>query len=161
MAAQHYAVWTISDYSDEKSSFKLYNGAVTPTSISGYVTDLGTMRTAIQNLVLGTVASEMWIGDNTAISQARPTDPDAQRERKGLIVYKGNTNNKLFTATLPTIRTKTAGGASLIIAGTDKFDLAAPLVAPFVSDFQSLARTPDSDLETVTIVEIRLVGRNI
>ena len=34
-------------------------------------------------------------------------------------------------------------------------------LAAFVTAFQAMARTPDSDTETVTITEIRLVGRNI
>jgi hypothetical protein len=161
MAAQHYAVWTILDYSDESSPLKVFNGAVTSTSIAGYITDLGSFRTLTQNLVLGTVSKEQWVGDNTIISQARPSDPDAQRERKGLVVYKGNTTNKLFTLTIPTIRTKASGGASLIVPGTDLFDLAASPVAPWIAGFESLARTPDDDTETVTVQEIRLVGRNI
>jgi hypothetical protein len=159
--AQHYAVWTILDYSDESSPLKVFNGAVTATSIAGYITDLGSFRTLTQAIVLGTVSKEQWVGDNTIISQARPSDPDAQRERKGLVVYKGGTNNKLYTLTIPTIRTKTSGGASLIVPGTDLFNLTLAPIAAWVAGFESLARTPDLDTETVTIQEIRLVGRNI
>lgn len=159
--AQHYANWTIGDYSDETSPLKIFNGAVTSTSIAGYITDLGEFRTLTQNLVLGVVQKEQWVGDNTLISSARPTDPDAQRERKGLVTYIGNTSGKSYTLTIPTIRTKTSAGASLIVPGTDLFNLTLTPVAEWVAGFQSLARTPDSDTETVTIQEIRLVGRNI
>lgn len=159
--AQHYAIWTILDYSDETSPLKLYNGAITVTSLPGYVTDLGSFRTLTQNLVLGTVSKEQWVGDSTMISQVRPTDADAQRERKGLVTYKGNTTNKLYTLTIPTIRTKTSGGASLIIPGTDLYNLTLAPVAPWVAGFESLARTPDDDTEAVTVQQIRLVGRNI
>lgn len=159
--AQHYATWTIVDYSDESSPLKVFNGAVTATSIAGYVTDLGSFRTLTQNLVLGTVSKEMWVGDNTLISQVLPTDPDAQRERKGLVTYVGATTNKVYTLTIPTIRTKTTGGASLIVPGTDLFNLTLAPVAPWVAGFESLARTPDDDTEAVTVQSIRLVGRNI
>lgn len=159
--AQHYTQWSILDYSDEKSPLKVFNGAITAASIAGFVTDVGTIRGMIQALVLGTVHSEQWVGDNTTISNTRPTDPDAQRERKGLVTYVGNTTGKKYTFTIPTIRTKTAGGASLIVPGTDLFNLTLDPVEDFVTAMNGFMRTPDDDLETITIQSIRLVGRNI
>jgi len=159
--AQHYGVYTILDYSNEKSPLKFFNGAITATSIAGYVTDLGSFRTLTQNLILGVVATEMWVGDSTQISSTPPTDPDAQRERKGLVVYQGDVSAKKFTLTIPTIRTKTSGGVSLIVPGTDKFDLTKTLVSEWITGFESIGRSPDSDTEGVTVLEIRLVGRNI
>jgi hypothetical protein len=158
--AQHYASWTIGDYSDESSPLKIFNGAVTALSIGGYVTDVGSLRGLTQDLILGVVQKEMWVGDNTLISSLRPTDPDAQRERKGLVTYVGATSGKTYTLTIPTIRTKTAGGASLIVPGTDLFNLALAPVAPWVAAFNGFARDPD-DTESVTVQSIRLVGRNI
>jgi hypothetical protein len=159
--AQHYTQWSILDYSDEKSPLKVFNGAITAVSIGGFVTDVGTIRGLIQNLVLGTVHSEQWVGDNTVISNTRPTDPDAQRERKGLVTYVGDTTGKKYTFTIPTIRTKTAGGASLIVPGTDLFNLTLAPVEPLVTALNGFMRTPDDDEESVTIQSIRLVGRNI
>lgn len=159
--AQHYSTWQVLDYSNEKSPFKVYNGAITAVNIGAFITEFGQMRDAMAAMSLGVVANEQWVGDNTQLSQTPPTDPDAQRERKGLVVYQGDTNMQKYTCTIPCVRTKTAGGAALIIPGTDKFDLTLTPVSGFVSRFNSFARTPDSDSETVTIIEIRLVGRNI
>lgn len=158
--AQHYSNFTILDYSNEKSPFKVFNGAVTLASIAGFLTEFGQMRTALQNMTIGVIANEQWVGDNTVLSQIPPTDPDAQRERKALVIYEGDTNHKLYSATIPCARTKD-GSTPLIVAGTDKYDLTATVVAAFVTRFNSFARTPDSDAETVTVKEIRLVGRNI
>jgi hypothetical protein len=110
---------------------------------------------------LGTVTDEQWVGDKTIISQVLPTDPDAQRERKALVVYQGDTNNNKYTVTIPAVRTKDSGGDSLLLPGTDLYDLTLAPTSAFVTRFNSFARTPDSDTETVTILEIRLVGRNI
>lgn len=160
MASQHYSTFTFLDFSNEKSPFKVFNGAVTLASIAGFLTEFGQMKTAVQNMSIGVITQEQWVGDSTVLTQVPPTDPDAQRERKALVIYQGDTNNKLYSATIPCARTKD-GGDSLIIPGTDKYDLTADVVAAFVTRFNSFARTPDSDQETVTVTEIRLVGRNI
>jgi len=159
--ADHYSVLTVADYSEEKSGLKVYNGAITAVSIGGFLTALGTLRTATQALVLGTVQQEMWVGDSTLISSSFPTDPDAQRERKALVRYHGNTTNDVFTLTIPAVRTKDSGGDSLLLAGTDKFNLAATEVAAWVTAFEAIGRSPNNDTENVTVDSITLVGRNI
>lgn len=158
--AQHYSNFTVLDYSNEKSVMKIYNGAITTTSINGFITEFGQMRDQIAAMSLGTMSNEQWVGDNQALNQTPPTDPDAQRERKGLVTYKGNTSNEKYTTTIPAVRVKDADGDSLLIPGSDLFNLTLAPVSGFVSRFQSFARTPDSDTENVTILSIRLVGRN-
>jgi hypothetical protein len=149
------------DYSDEKSPIKLYNGAVTAISIGGFLSDVASLRALFIAAILGTVSTEKWVGDSTVVSNTRPTDPDAQRERKGLVTYVGDTTGKKFTFTIPAIRTKTSGGAALIVPGTDLFDLTLAPIAALVAGINGFARTPDDDTETITIQSIRLVGRNI
>ncbi len=159
--ADHYSVITIGDYSEEKSTMKVYNGAITAVSIAGFLTDLGALETATTGLVLGTVQQSSWVGDVNTISSAWPTDPDAQRERKGLVRYHGDTSNDVFTLTIPAIRTKDSGGNSLLLPGTDKFNLAETEVAAWVTAFEQIARNPNDDAETVTVDSITLVGRNL
>jgi len=159
--ADHYAVLSIADFSKEKSNMKVYNGAITAVSLPGYLTDLAALETATANLILGVHQDTMWVGDKTQVSAAYPTDPDAQRERKALVVYEGVTTHDVFTLTIPAVRTKTAGGVSLLLAGTDQFDLAAGLVSAWVSAFETLGRSPNNDTENVNVLSIRLVGRNI
>jgi len=102
MSTQHYSVFTLLDNSDEKSNVTIYHGAITPTSLAGFLTQFGAVRAAIDAITLGTMHKEMWVGDNTILSQVRPTSEFAQREVKWLVRYRGNTSNKVYTLTIPT-----------------------------------------------------------
>jgi hypothetical protein len=154
--AQHYSVFTQLDFSEEKASTKIYNGAITSTSIAGFITEFGQMRDTIAAITLGTMTQEQWVGDITTLSQIAPTNEFSQRETKWKVNYVGDTSNKKFFVTLPC-----ADPVGRMIAGTDKADLTETAMAAFVTRFNSFARTPDSDLETVTITSIQLVGRNL
>lgn len=158
MPPVHYGSFKVRDYSSETSTVKFYNGAITAVSLPGYLTALGNMRTAIQGVTNGIIASEMWVGDNTVLSQAAPATPIAQRENKWLVTYEGNTNNKLFQMTLPTADLT---NAALFLPGSDEADLTAQPWVDFITAFQAIGRTPDDDQETITVRSIRFVGRNI
>lgn len=161
MATTHQSKFAFVDYSNETSGFTIYNGAITALTIADFLTKFGALKAATNDLTLGILKKEVWVGDETTFTTFPPVDPDAQRERKALVVYEGNSTKKLFTITIPTIRTKNAAGESLLMTGTDRFDLSDELVEAWVDAFEAIARTPDSDTETVTVKEIRLVGRNI
>lgn len=158
MPAQHYGMFKIRDYSNETSTVKFYNGAITAVSLPGYLTDLGNLRTAIQGITAGIIATESWVGDNTVLSQAAPATPVAQRENKWLVTYEGNTNNKLYQMTVPAAD---VANAALFLPNSDEADLNSTAMAAFVTAFQAIARTPDDDTETVTVKSIRFVGRNL
>lgn len=156
MPTQHYSLFTLLDASGEKSNTTVYNGAITPASLAGFLTEFGQLRDAIDAITLGTIHKEAWVGDSTVLSQTLPTNQFAQRELKWLVRYRGNTSNKIFTLTIPT-----ADPTGRLVAGTDRADLTNAQIANFVTEFQGFARTPDSDTETVTVLDITLVGRNI
>jgi len=160
--ADHYNVLTYRDYSKELSRMKVYNGAITAVSIAGFLTNLAALETATDNLVLGVRATTQWVGDVVENSAAIPTSLYAQRERKALVTYEGDTSHDVFTLTIPTVRLYAADGTTpLLIANSDFFDLDAPLVDAWVTAFENIARTPNSDTETVTVISIQAVGRNI
>lgn len=152
----HLSEFTLLDYSNEKSRVTVYNGAITSASIAGYLTQFGALRTAIEGITLGVVQQEAWVGDRTVISNTPPANEFAQRELKWMVTYTGDTSNKVFQVTVPT-----ADATGNLVPGTDLADLTTTAMAAFVTAFEAIARTPDSDLETVTIQSIRLVGRNI
>lgn len=152
----HKSSWQLLDFSEERSSVEMFNGAITAVSIAGFLTAFGGMRTAIDNITLGTVSKESWKGDETVISNTLPTSEFAQRESKWLVQYKGNTTNKIFTMEIPT-----ADPTGRLTPGTDKADLTETNMAAFVTAFEGFARTPDSDTETVTVLKVTLVGRNL
>lgn len=154
--AQHVSSFTLMDYTKEKSDTSIYTGAITAVSIAGFLTAFGNMRTAIDNLTLGTLHKEAWIGDSTVLSQVPPTNEFAQRELKWLVRYRGNTSQKIFTLTIPT-----ADPVGRLVPDTDKADITNTEVAAFITLFNSFARTPDNDTEGVTFLDMVLVGRNI
>jgi len=151
-----YSLFTLKDFSDENSTVKIHNGAITAVSIAGFLTAFGGMRTALEAITLGTMAQEQWIGDLTLLSNTLPTNPFAQRELKWLVRYHGDTTGKKFQLEIPT-----ADPTDRLVAGTDLADLTETDMAAFVTAFEAFARTPDSDTETVTIDQIVLVGRNL
>jgi len=152
----HYSGFTIGDWSHEKSTFQVYNGDITAASIAGFLTQFGALRTAVGNIILGTIQKERWVGDDTILTQDWPTNVFAQRELKALFIYQGDTTLKKFQIEIPTF-----DPTDHMIDGTDMIDLTSTDVAAFVTAFEALGRSPDDDTETVTILEGRLVGRNI
>jgi len=150
----HYGTFTVLDYSEEKSTTQFNFGAVTAISIAGFLTNFGSLRTAIGNIILGTIQKEAWVGDSTVLSNTPPSDASAQIELKWLVSYEADTTKKKFRTEIPTPDT------SKLIAGTDKADMTDTDIASYVTAFETIGRSPDDDTETVTVLDITLVGRN-
>lgn len=152
--AEHIGTFTVLDYSEETSRTSFNFGAVTAVSIAGFLTQFGNLRTALQNVILGTVQKEQWVGDSTVLDNTPPTEPAAQVELKWLVQYEGATTNKKFRVELPTPDT------SKLIPGTDKADLTDTDIAAYITAFEAIGRSPDDDEETINVLDITLVGRN-
>lgn len=151
----------LGDVSHESSAVEVFNGAVTAVSIGGYLTNLTALQNALAGLTIGTLRQRSWIGDLTTVSNAWPTDPAAHRENKLLIEYQGNTTQKPFTLTIPTIDfTKLnfipMGGDNVYFSGAN----ASAEIKAFVTAFETIGRSPDDDQENVTVIGARYVGRN-
>jgi len=156
MATTHNSQFTFLDYSNEKSGVNVYNGPVTVGTIAGFLTLFGNLRTALEGITLGVVQQEQWIGDRTLLSNVPPTDELARRETKWLVRYVGDTTDKAFTIEIPT-----ADVVGNMLPMSDFADLTATDIAAFVTAFEAIGRSPDDDTETVTVVSIQAVGRNI
>jgi len=145
-------MFTFLDYSEEESSFKFHNGAITPVSLAGYLTQFAALRTATENIVLGNISHDMWVGDRTNYANAAPTDENAQRERKWLVRYEGTTSHSVYTATIPT-----ADLVGRLLPDSDEADLTDPQIAAWITAFEAIARTPED--EAVNVIDIEAVGR--
>lgn len=154
--ADHYSVFTQLDFSGEKSATTIYNGAITPASLAGFLTEFGQMKATIDTITRGTMHREQWVGDNTLLSNTRPVDANAQRELKWKVNYIDTVTQIPYHVTLPC-----ADPTGRMIAGTDLADLANADIAAFVTRFNSFARCPDNDANAVAVQSIQLVGRNI
>lgn len=153
--ANHYAGVTVLDYSEETSRTNFSIGAITAVSIAGFLTDFGNWKTALGNIILGTISKDRWVGDATDISNTPPASANAQVELKWLVTYEANTTKKRFRQELPT------ADPSKCIAGTDKADLTDTDVAAYVTAFETVAKSPDDDTEGVSVLDMQLVGRSI
>lgn len=149
--------FTILDRGEEKSVHTLFNGAITAISLPGFLTDFGAYRTALEAIILGVVHKERWVGDDSVLSNTPPLDNFAQRELKLLISYRGDTTDKLYT-----LEIATPDLTNLTFSAKDEIELAdAGIMAAWVTAFETIARSPDDDNETVTVASARVVGRNI
>lgn len=151
----HYGTVSVRDYSDETSTTRLNFGAVTAVSIAGLLTQWGTWRNTLADIVLGIVGKETLVMDSTVLSNDSPTASDAQVELKFMFTYEGDTSKKKYRFEVPTPDT------TKVLPGTDIVDLTDTQVAAFVTATEALGRTPDDDTETITVLDARLVGRNI
>jgi hypothetical protein len=151
----HYGTVTVRDYSDETSTTRLNFGAVTAVSIGGLLTEWGNWRTALGNIILGVIGKETLVMDSTTLSNESPSVSEAQVELKFMFTYEGDTSKKKFRFEVPTPDT------SKVLPGTDIVDLTDTDVAAFITATEALGRSPDSDQETITVLDARLVGRNI
>lgn len=156
MTTTHRSVFTIRDYSGEQSTVNVYNGAITPASLPGFLTQFGALKSAIDAITLGVIAKEVWVGDDTTLSSGFPSNPFAQRELKWLVRYTGQTNGGIYTVTIPT-----ADPTGRLLPNSDFADLTQTDMAALVTAFEAIARTPLSDTENVQVLSIELVGRNL
>ena len=163
-----YGSFSFLDYNGERSSMQFYTGNVTATSLPGLLTQWGTLRNAIQGIILGTISQEELSVFRTKLSNALPTDMNAQRERKWLVVYEDTTQffdppanaipnegyRKVFTFELPTARL-----AGQLRPNSDEANLNTPEMTAFVNAFEAVARSPYGG--NVNILKLVAVGRNL
>lgn len=159
--------FTMLDYSDEKSSLAIHTGEVTAVSLPGLLTEVGTLRTAIEGITLGVVESERLSVFDTQLSNTPPASELAQVESAWLVQYEDDlpffddpTNaipnegfGKLFTLTIGT-----ADIVGRLLPASDEADLTDTQIAAFITAFEATARSPYGG--TVNVTRITFVGRN-
>lgn len=161
IGSTHKSIIGFGDATQETSSLTVYNQAVTALTIGSFLTGLGTLETATEGITLGTHRKTQWIGDDTTITNAWPTNPAAQRESKLLVDYWDNTTEKMFQLTVPTIDFSKLvfvplAGDAVLFEGAD----ASAEIKAWVTAFESFGRSPDDATHNVTVKAMRYVGRN-
>lgn len=149
---QHEGSFTFKDFSKEPSTMSFYFGAVTAVSIGGFLTQFGALRTATEAIVLGALVGDQWSGDVTKYDATPPTDVNAQRERKFLVLYQGTTTFSKYRLEIPI-----ADFTARLVDDTDLVNLAQTEIAAWITAFEALCKTPEG--EAVEVLEIRAVGR--
>lgn len=161
MAAQGTATYTIQDYSREKSVSQMNVGVVTALSLPGLLTNLGTFKTALQGVTIGTIFKEaLSVYDNPTGNPA-PTNVYAQREIRWIVHYHDNTPTFGLETNNAFGRAYTVEYAcpdlSLLVANTDLMKIDSGAGQTFVTEFQDTFLCPSGGAIVVDYVE--LVGR--
>ena len=156
---------TIQDYNGETSVTGIHTGAVTAASLPGLLSNIADLRAAIDGLILGTVKSDTLRAYKTPGTNALPSDPNAQVERKWLVIYDDITEffdppvnaipnagfGKIFEVEIAT------ADASLLADNQEFLDISAGPGLAFASAFNTMAKSPYNGQGRVLSIE--LVGR--
>jgi hypothetical protein len=161
MANQGTATYTIQDYSREKSTSQMNVGVVTGASLPGLLTNLGTFKTALQGVIIGTIFKEALNVYDNPTGNAKPTNVYAQREIRWIVHYHDNTPTFGLEPNNAFGRAYTVEFAcpnlSLLVDGTDLMNIASGAGQTFVTEFQDTFLAPSGGAAVVDYVE--LVGR--
>jgi len=153
MATQN--TFQITDVSNEKSSFSVTSITANAGNLAAQQTAAAALAGAVEDLTIGELTKQQMalvILDTPAI----PTNPYAHREMKWLVQYIGDSSGKIFSTEIaaPDLTDNT-------VANSDQADLSSTDWAAFVTAFEAFVRSPDNGTETVTVLNARVVGRNI
>lgn len=159
MATNHYSTITHTDKTGESTTVKIFNDAITAVNIAGYLTQLGTLRSAIDAITLGAATRLTWVGD----ADDNPVDPAtlsnlAQRENKLLVTYEDSTTKERYTLSIGTfdlskaVFTPGAGDAMLLTSPQEIVD--------FITAFEAIGSPPENPGNGVNVIALRFVGRN-
>lgn len=157
MANSHYTVTTLKDFSDENTSFRIYNGAITAVSLPGFLTDYGNLKTALAAITIGTVYKDLWVGDSTILDETIPTDPFAQREIGLRFYYRGVNTGESHFFTVGTVDLDAVGASPGLDIIPSPYN--ATLQA-FVDAVETIGRAPEDDTDLIQVYQVKVVGRN-
>lgn len=152
------ATETLVDAGNESSIFKCYGKVITAANHDAQVTLWEALRTSIGVITLGVVSKAVYASEQL-IDWDQPTN-GANRETKLLVQFKDATNGKRYTATVPTID-PTIPVYIQNINVKDAISVTSPSsITDFITAFEAFAVPPDNPTHAVTVVGLRVVGRN-
>lgn len=147
--------FTITDFSQENSSFGFVSAALTAGNIVAQTAALAALETATEDLTIGHVSRQQ-VAQVLVDDPAVPTDPFAQRELKWLVTYQAVTSGKKFSLEIPA-----PALTDNLVPGTDVADITSTDWDTWITAFVSVAKSPDDIADSVIVLGARLVGRNI
>lgn len=152
---------SIRDWDLKLGNTQINTGAVTAVSLPGLLTQIGALRDAIDDIVIGVIANESQTVFNTILSQDAPTSEFAQRGNKWLVSYHDNT--PFFDAPVNAIPNEgylrkysvmiPTADNSLLALNETKLDLTTGVGLAFKDAFEDIARSPAGGSVIVDFVE--------
>jgi len=152
------ASWQMLDYSGEKKSIQLFTGEITAVSIAGLLTQLGAVTAALNAVVLGVISKTTW-GEETIVSNTRPTGKDAQIETELLVMLMGETTEQPWSFRIPTVDytafnyADPPAGDSVIISGAG----ASAATTELITAIEAVAKAPWDETEALVVTGMRVV----
>lgn len=146
------------DYSGEVKSIRGYSGEITAVSLPGFLTAFGALQTALDAVTLGTRSKTSW-GEETVVSNTRPSDKDAQIESELLVRLRGATSEAPWSFRIPTVDytafnyADPPAGDQVIISGAG----ATAATTALVTAIEALLKMPDDETEAVEVVGMEVV----
>lgn len=146
------------DYSGEVKTIRMYAGELTAVSLPGFLAGFGDVQLALDAVTLGTRSKTSW-GEETIVSNTRPTDKDAQVETEMLVRLQGATSEQPFSFRIPTVDytafnyASPPAGDQVIISGAGASTATTNLIAAL----EALLRTPWDEAEAVVVVGMEVV----
>lgn len=147
--------FSITDYSQENSSFGFVSSALTAGNIVAQTTLLATLLGATEDLTIGNISKQQ-VAQILHDDPGVPTDPFAQRELKWFVTYQAVTSGKKFTLEIaaPSLTDN-------LVPGTDTADITSADWVAWITAFVAVAKSPDDIADSVIVLGAHLVGRNI
>lgn len=147
------------DYSGEVKSIRLYSGAITAVSLPGFLSDFGDLQTALDAVTLGVRAKQTW-GEESTVSNDRPSAKDAQVETELLVRVQGATSERPWSFRIPTVDYTAFNYADppaadqVIISGAG----ASASTTALVAALETLCKMPDDPAEAIVVVGMNVVA---
>lgn len=160
MAATGKYQLAVLDYSTERARFEFKTDVLTNANWAQEATDRAAMKAAItvgqggEPMVIGNLVQETVIVSHEELSTAVPTSKFAQRELKWRVQFEDDLTGDRHFREIPTADT------TLLAANSDYADMADGNISAFVAAWEAVVIAPDTG-NPVTVIDIRLVGRNI
>ncbi len=143
---------TFVDHSGELGRFSIpiatSDDLATILASADWIAWAAALNAVINGTLINISRSEVKRESNAAFSAT------GQREEKWLLVYQDNVTIKTYSSELPCRDTSLA-----TVAGTDMVDLTVSPWVAFKTAFETLWVSPDEN--AVTLLEVRLIGRNV
>lgn len=147
---------SVRDFSNEVSRTGITTVQLTAGNVVASLASLDALLAAIQAITLGNFERSRVVFREQNEDPGIPTDENAQRERKWLVVYHDTTTGKKFRLEIPT-----ALLTGMLQDGSDLADLGVTEIAAFKTAFEAIAKDPDTGLNTVAIDYIKHVGKRL
>jgi hypothetical protein len=152
---------SLRDWDKKIGTVEVHTGLVTALTLPALLTQVGALRTAIDNITIGVVAKEKQTVFDTILDDATPASAFAQRGNKWLVIYHDNTqffdppvNAIPNDAYLTKYRVMIPTADNALLTGNDTFlDLTAGPGLAFKTAFEAVAKSPAGGSVVIDSVE--------